>query len=84
MTEDEREQIGRDSRNARRLLDDELFMGALATVRAEALEALISADPSQAIEVIRSQETVKVCDRLVGELKSKMDLATIAARPKPA
>jgi hypothetical protein len=84
MTEEEREQIGRDSRNARRLLDDELFMSALKSVRDEALESLISADPTTGTALIRAQETVKVCDRLVGELTSKMDLATIAARPKPA
>jgi hypothetical protein len=84
MTEEEREQINRDSRNARRLLDDELFMGALNTIRSEALESLISADPTTGTALIRAQETVKACDRLVGELTSKMDRATIAAGPKRA
>lgn len=84
MNDEKREQIDRDSRNARRLLDDELFMGALKTVRDEALDSLITADPTTGTALIRAQETVKVCDRLVDELTSKMDLATIAAGTKRA
>lgn len=84
MTEDELEQMARDSRNAQRLIEDELFRKALATVTTDAMQRLIHADAGNTVEILRAQETVKVCNSLLGQLASAMDLHAINARPKMA
>lgn len=80
MNEEEREEVARASRNARRLLDDELFMAAVESIRKEAYEKLILADANDPVAIVRAQESVKLCEKLIGELTSKMDLAAINNR----
>ncbi len=85
MTEEELEQLGRDSRNAQRLIEDEVFRGALKAITDESLSFLVTADPSNLREITRAQERVKVCYELLSQLAIKMDLEKAAtARPRSA
>lgn len=83
MTEEELEKIARDSRNAQRLIEDDVFRDAIKALTDEALQRLINADPSNMRDVIQAQESVKLCHGLLVQLAIKMDLhKAVTARPK--
>lgn len=83
MTEEEREQIARDSRNAQRLLEDEVFRGAIKAITDDAMQRLVLADPSNLREIVQAQESVKLCNQLLLQIAIKMDLQKVTtARPK--
>lgn len=67
------------AKEAERLLADEVLKHAFDTVRADALEALVSADVKDSIKVLRLQQTVVVIDEIRAELR-----AAIARLPNTA
>lgn len=67
------------AKEAERLLADEVLKHAFDTVRADALEALVSADVNDPIKVLRLQQTVVVIDDIRAELR-----AAIARLPNTA
>lgn len=88
MTEAERaeqlEELARNSRNAQRLLEDEIFRKALATITSKSVQKLIMADAGDTIAILRAQQTVLVCNELLGEIATNMDLHAINTRPRMA
>ena len=58
------------AKEADRLLADEVLKHAFDTVRADALEALVSADVNDPIKVLRLQQTVVVIDDIRAELRA--------------
>jgi len=67
---------------AKRLTNDETLLVALANVRSNAIDALISADPQIMADVIRFQTKVQVCDEFMDELSTMIDLQTIETRSR--
>jgi hypothetical protein len=83
MTDEEREELARNSRNAQRLLEDEVFRKALADITNIAVQKLILADAGDSIAILRAQQTVLVCNELLGAIASNMDLHAINTRTRP-
>jgi uncharacterized protein YfdQ (DUF2303 family) len=57
------------AKEAERLLADDVLKHAFDTVRADALEALVTADVNDPIKVLRLQQTVAVIDDIRAELR---------------
>lgn len=66
------------AKEAQRLLADDTLKYALDTLRADALEALVSADVDAKTLIIRLQQKVQVIDDIRSELSSAV-LRTTAA-----
>jgi hypothetical protein len=62
---------------ADRLSRDETLLTALATVRQNAVDALIGADATVTADIIRFQTKVTVCDEFMSELKTMVELQII-------
>lgn len=84
MTEQARERE-RLALEAKRLTSDPTLMKALATVRQNAVEALLRADATVTADIIRFQTKVTVCDEFMSELSTMITLQDIEAnRPRIA
>jgi hypothetical protein len=76
----ERERLAQE---AKRLTTDTTLTKALATVRQNAVDALLKADPTITADIIRFQTKVTVCDEFMSELSTMITLQDIEAdRPK--
>lgn len=67
-------------REAERLLNDVVLSEALARIRSQAVDRLISAEPTDVTQITRQQATVAVCDAMQAELRS---MVLSAADKKP-
>lgn len=58
------------AKEAERLLKDDVLLHALADMRRNALDALVSADASNTISILRAQQSVAACDEIQNVLSS--------------
>lgn len=85
MNEEQREQIERNGRNSQRILEDELFRAAIASITNDATTKLVLTDAGDTVAILRAQETVKVCNELMSTLLTHMQMAEVnKSRPKMA
>jgi len=63
------------AKEADRLKNDPIFIKALANIRADALSALVTADPDNKTQIIRLQQVAAVTD----EIRNVLDRYIMAA-----
>lgn len=70
------------AKEAARLLADDVLIGALASIRGEALDALATADADDKTEILRQQAIVAVVDRFGGVLQRHIDAMNVSRKPR--
>ncbi len=70
------------AKEASRLLSDDVLIGALASIREEALDALATADADDKTEILRQQAIVAVVDRFGGVLRRHIDALNVSRKPR--
>ena len=70
------------AKEAARLLSDDVLLEAIKRVRTSAIDALLRADANKISDVVRLQAKVSVCDDIMGELDTMIQVHLIDTRPR--
>lgn len=65
---------------ADRILNEPYFVQAVAELRADAVEKLVSADPTHTDEIRDTQSLVRALDAITGKLRSTIEAAKVSKR----
>lgn len=71
------------AKEGERLAKDEVLLYALADMRKDALEALVTADADDKTQILRLQQRVAACDDILAKLNGFVELQQIAGNSAP-